>query len=523
LIKPYQPCTIPISTPPLGILCLTSCLRKHFGPAIEVRVLDNWLDQRRWWQLVDDVRGFRPHVVGLSALNYEAEESGRIALMLRENAPKTVIALGGPFAHGNSNLSRIVGTGLYDWIFDGEADLSFPLAIERHFQGGGLDDIQGLTWRRPDGEYVSNGFVGPDGRPLAGAVEDLDALPFAAWDLVDFDAYARRINNNGNLRGKRYAPLFTSRGCPFLCTYCHDIFGKKFRGRSPENVLEEVRLLKYRYGVDELQIVDDIFNMNSRRMKAICAGLKPLGMHICFPNGLRGDILDDEGVEALVDAGMYQVAVAIETVTPRLQDMVKKRLHLDALLRSVKAMADRGVLVKGFFMLGFPTETVEEMNNTIEFAVKSELAHAMFSLVTPQPGTPLYEHARRENAEALQKVILSDYHSSTCWYAEAYGVDIRKIRARAYFRFYLSSPKRMWRVFRGTPWRDLFRGFYYWAGRVFQRQGRDAGDVDDDLPENLRSLRKLEWDTTSSSASPVSMPMPIGDFRVQGIPVEVGS
>ena len=105
------------------------------------------------------------------------------------------------------------------------------------------------------------------------------------------------------------APLFTSRGCPFLCTYCHDIFGKKFRWRSPENVAAEVKLLREEYGVGELEIIDDIFNMNSERMKAVCRLISPFKMKLCFPNGLRFDILDKEDVDALshglrVDLGL---------------------------------------------------------------------------------------------------------------------------------------------------------------------------------------------------------------------------
>ncbi|MFO0948538.1 MAG: radical SAM protein [Planctomycetota bacterium] len=503
LVKPCQPNTIPITTPPLGILCLASCLRKHFGTDVEVRVLDMFLTQRRAPEIESEMQQFRPHVVGISALNFEAEESGRIAHLINERYPETVVALGGPFAHGQQNLARITETGLYDWVFDGEADLAFPIAVERTFRGdGNLADIIGLTHRGGDGGYHTNVRL-PGAPPLAGTVGDLDELPFPAWDLVDFDAYAKGINNNGNLKGKRYAPLFTSRGCPFLCTYCHDIFGKKFRGRSVENVLEEARLLRYKYGVDEFQIVDDIFNMNSRRMKEICRGLIPLKVNICFPNGLRGDILDEEGVDLLVKAGMYQVAVAIETVTPRLQDMVKKRLRLDQLLNAVKWMAERGVLVKGFFMLGFPTETMEEINATIDFAVKSDLAHAMFSLVTPQPGTPLYEEARKVNEKALEKVILSDYHSSTSWYGEAYGIDVHKIRASAYFRFYLSSPKRMWRIFRNTTWLDLARGFYYWIGRAFRRQWH----LEEALPQTLPRKIYFPSELREISVREVAQPM----------------
>jgi len=511
LIKPYQPVTLKICAPPLGILYLASTLRQRFGSRVEVRVRDHWLDGCRYWQFDEELTEFQPHVIGLSALNFEAEESGRIAERVRRLLPETIVALGGPFAHGDENISKITATGVYDWIFDGEADWSFPLAVERWFDDHrDLSGIVGLTWRRGEA-YQTNACAGAANPAQDGAIGDLDEIPFPAWDLVDFDAYARRINNNGNLRGRRYAPIFTSRGCPFLCTYCHDIFGKRFRGRSPENVLAEARLLRDRYGVDELEIVDDIFNMQSRRMKEICWGLAPLKMHICFPNGLRGDILDEEGIDALVKAGMYEVAVAIETVTPRLQDMVRKRLRLDPLLKAIDAMDRRGVLVKGFFMLGFPTETPEEMQATVDFAVRSRLSHAVFNLVVPQPGTPLYDEAARENRAALERIILHDYYAATSWYAEAYGVEIHKVRARAYMRFYLSSPWRWWRLIQGMSTKDLFRGFYYWARKVFVRNRTDAS-LDEALPDVLQPLRKLYSEPTPApTSSPRQVLVPLVD------------
>jgi radical SAM superfamily enzyme YgiQ (UPF0313 family) len=489
LIKPCQPANMPVPSPPLGILMLASCLRARLGDQVSVRTIDCALGQRRYTDLADDLESFDPHVVGMSALNIEAVEAGRIADMVKARAPETVTVLGGPFAHGEANIQKAAATGVYDWIFDGEADLSFPIAVDRWFNGPReFDDIVGLTWRHGE-RYVTNGACGEALEPMVGKVGNLDDLPFPAWDLVDFDAYARRINNNGNLRGTRYAPIFTSRGCPYKCTYCHDIFGKSFYYRTPENVLEEIRLLKHQYGVDELQIVDDIFNLRPARMKEICRGLAPLKMHICFPNGLRGDILDEEGVQALVDAGMYEVAVAIETVTPRLQDMVKKRLKLDRLVQNVKWMADRGVMVKGFFMLGFPTETVEEMQATIDFAVDSELAHVVFACVTPQPATPLYEVAYRENAQALHKIVLGDYYSTTSWYSEAYGIDLRPIYTRAYFRFYATRPKRIWRLMRYMSAKDFVRDFFYWCKKVFVPSRHVNERLNEALPASLEPLR----------------------------------
>ncbi|MBX7166440.1 MAG: B12-binding domain-containing radical SAM protein [Pirellulales bacterium] len=515
LIKPFQPTTALVHMPPLGILYLASTVRQQFGEhGVEVRVLDQRLNKGRYNELAPLLDEFRPHLVGISALNLEAEEAGRTAHFVKTHYPHIITALGGPLAHRNT--LRLAATGVYDWIFDGEADLAFPCAIERQFRGNGqLDDVIGLTWRDADGNFHTNGCSArPGAKPMVGAVTNLDDLPFPAWDLVDFDAYAVRQNMATQLRGKRYAPIFTSRGCPYLCTYCHDIFGKKLRWRSPENVLAEMRLLREKYGVDELQIIDDIFNLNSGRMKEICTAMAPMKFKITFPNGLRADILDEDDVEHLVKAGMYYACVAIETVSPRLQDFIRKRLHLDRLEKSVQWMAERGCMIKGFFMLGFPTETLEEIEATISWAVNSHLTHAGFYQVVPQPGTPLYEQALSESKEALERMIMLDMYSPTCWYAEAYGVDLMKIRRQAVRRFFLTRPKRLYRIFRGTRWYNLWQGFSI----LFQTALRPSPNVRDadPLPEALQPLGSLY-----STEVPVATPYRPSDVvRGQvGLPV----
>ena len=487
LVKPYQPTNIRVACPPLGLLYLASTLRKMFGSDVEVRLLDLMVDQARYFEAREILREFRPHVVGLSALNWEAEESGRFALMTQNEFPGTIIAIGGPFAHRNTR--KICATGVYDWIFDGEADWSFPIACQRWFRGDKtLADIVGLTWRAgPDEPFTNNSDLLSlgDTKP-AGTVEDLDAIPLPAWDLIDFDRYARVRNFMSLLKGKRYATIFTSRGCPYLCTYCHDIFGKRFRFRSPENVAAEVKLLS-EMGVDELQIVDDIFNMNPPRMKAVCRAIEPFKMHITFPNGLRFDILDEEGCEALTRAGTYAACVAVETITPRLQELIKKHLRVEKTQQAIRWMAARGVLVRGFFMLGFPTETREEIQATIDFAVKSDLAQAYFFNVVPQPGTPLYDLALAENADALRVQTLQEYGTKTAWYTAAYGVNMETIIKRAYVRLFVLSPRRWVRLIRVMPWKNFVMEFSSFIALFFRRRRVE----DEPLPEELLPLSHL--------------------------------
>jgi anaerobic magnesium-protoporphyrin IX monomethyl ester cyclase len=504
LVKPYQPTRMPMACPPLGLLYLAATLRQTFGGDVDVRVVDLTLDRRRYFQARELLEEFRPHVLGLTALNWEAEEAGKLALMAQTDFPGTIVALGGPFAHRNTQ--RICATGVYDWIFDGEADWSFPVACQRWFRGDQtLDDIVGLTWRAAPGQRFLNNadLLRKTLKRPAGTVDDLDALPLPAWDLVDFDRYAKIRNFMSLLKGRRYAPIFTSRGCPFLCTYCHDIFGKTFRWRSPENVAAEVKLLSD-LGVDELEVVDDIFNMNPPRMKAVCRAIEPYKMHMCFPNGLRFDVLDEEGCEALVRAGTYAACVAIETITPRLQTLIKKHLKVDRAQQAIRWMADRGVLIRGFFMLGFPTETLDEIRATLDYAANSDLAQAYFFNVVPQPGTPLYDLALKENAAALESQALQEYNANTTWYAAAYGVDMRAVIKRAYMRFYFLHPRRWLRLLRMMPRKNFLLELRLFLLLVVSRKHMES----EPLPEELVPLTELYSPDAVTLTSAETQPQP---------------
>lgn len=198
--------------------------------------------------------------------------------------------------------------------------------------------------------------------------------------------------------------------------------------------------------------MDDIFNFRPERAKKIARGIIERGykLALTFPNGFRGDILDEELVDLLKQAGMYRCMVAVESAVPRIQKVMKKNLKIDKVERIVDYIARRNVMVHGAFMLGFPSETEEEMQATIDWASKSAFHTAAFFRVIPFKGTELF-----------QQVEHAGYQLPTDWSAyEPYQTDINlstvaeprilSLRKQAYRRFYL-SPKRMWRIFKLIP------------------------------------------------------------------------
>lgn len=456
LLKPYQDLPTLLHAPPLGLLYLISALRNYFGSTVHIDLIDmkaHYLDAEWLASRLDE---YKPDIVGVSAMNYEAAQAHRIAEIAKAWKPSVLTVLGGAYALHQSK--EIFGRSCYDWIVEGPAERTLLFALERYLLHQPLgEDLPGLCYRKPNGELVISAQVD--------ALKDVDSLPQPAWDMVDFDLYAARPWDLF-MKPRRYATIFTSRGCPYLCSYCHDMFTKKFVHRSVDNVLEEIALLHEKYGVNDFQIVDDIFNLHKPRLKAIMGEVKRRWggkIQFGFPNGMRADIMDEEVIKALADGGTYYTAVAVETVTPRLQALVEKHLDVEKTRHSINLLEQYGISVKGFFMLGFPTETEEELNATVDFALQSRMSMASFFTVVPQPGTPLYDLAAREDQRALDLVCDHElqgggaYRSNDSWYQLAYGYPLAKLTRSANWRFYFGHPRRLFKLLYRSSWITVLR------------------------------------------------------------------
>lgn len=466
LLKPYQKVVASIQSPPLGLLYLVSTIREKFaGFPVEIKLIDMKVAEMSHQDLLPTLQTFRPDVIGFSALNFEAQASYNIARAVKALDPAVITVMGGPFALNNT--ATVFEEASIDWVFEGPADRTFPEALFRLACDQAMGtDIAGFSRRLPDGGlHISK---------VQDFIADIDALPMPAWDIVDFDLYASKPNHAANLKGKRYAPLFTSRGCPYLCNYCHDIFSKKFTYHSVERVIAEIEHLYNNYGVDEFHVEDDIFNLHKPRVRELMKEVQrrwPGKMKFAFPNGLRADILDRETVNAMCDGGTYAVCIAIETVTPRLQKLIDKHLDIEKAKRALEYFNDRGIQVTCFFMLGFPTETKEELQATIDFALHTPMTLAYFFTVIPQPNTPLFDLALKENKAITldtAKVDSGSYRAYMSWYERVYGYPLGKAIRMANLRFYF-TPRRALQVLKHWKLKSLLVTFRVFLQVVFNR------------------------------------------------------
>lgn len=472
LIKPYQLTATITEAPPLGLMCLSASLKQQFKQSVETHVFDMKLLKISPERVVEELEKFKPDIVGVSALNCEAAVSRELAAIIKKHDPSLLTVLGGPYAHKRAD--EILVESEFDWVINGPGDRTFINAIRRYINGHELGtDIPGLSYRQSDKQlHITN---------TQDTIDDLDALPIPDWSQVNFDEYSRRMTMLTMQKGRRYASIFTSRGCPYLCNYCHDIFGKRFKFQSAERVIREIEYLHETHGVTEFQIIDDIFNLHKPRVKQIMHEVHrrwPGKLHFCFPNGVRADIIDEEVLDDLRLGGTYAMCVAVESATPRLQDMVEKYLDVDKTQWVIEQADKRGILVIGFFMLGFPTETPAELQATMDFALKSKLTLAHMFTVIPQPGTPLYPIAETENKKALLlstkddeegKLSYRGERGAASWYERTYGFPLNAYIHRNVLKFYF-SPSRLWRILRRVPMRSIIQNSYYFARMELERR-----------------------------------------------------
>lgn len=414
--------------PPLGLMYLASFIRnKGFS---DIKIIDARRRRLNDAALKDEIAHFAPQLVGITGLHFESQGAHTVARISKSLNRNCIVVLGGPYA--SADYGRALEDESIDYCVVGEGEESFYELAKSVLEGRSSDGLPGIAYR-------SKGGYAYQPRPVY--IKDLDSIPHPAWDIVSLEQYfdSRRLSIGNPLQvEERAVPIFTSRGCPYGCYYCHNLFGKKVRFRSPQNVLEEIDYLVSQYGVKEIEILDDVFNIDKERAARICDLIieKRLKLKINFGNGLRADVMDEELIDKLKAAGTYRMIYGIETGSPRLQDLIGKRLNLKKTQEVITMTAKKGISTGGFFMMGFPTETREEIEATIEFAHRSRLHTASFYYVKPFPGTELNISINNKKID-YGSPEFSSYNTLSDNLSCVTNGELKNLKRRAYREFYL--------------------------------------------------------------------------------------
>jgi radical SAM superfamily enzyme YgiQ (UPF0313 family) len=440
LIKVREPSVdIPEVTPPLGLMYLAGYLRKYRPDKDNIKIFDLSVQDKKY--VLENLRD--ADIVGLSSTNRDGLYLKNILEYIKKINRNGVLILGGPIV--SSLKDELFAYFNIDCGVAYEGERTFLEVVERLESGSvSFEDIKGIVYNHGGARFTGR----------REPIENLDdEVPFPAWDLV-FEAplskeYWKRKSFAFFRVNKKYMGLFTSRGCPYKCIYCHDIFAKQFRAHSPERVVSEIEYLLKRFGIKDFEFYDDTFNFDKDRTRRICDLIieKRLNINLYFPNGLRSDRLEKDIVEKLARAGTRVMCFAIETVSERLQKLLKRNLKLDNISDMIEVAVKNGIHAEGFFMLGHPTETKREMLDTINYAARSPLHSAAFSITVPQKGTELFS---RYIGEDVPQRLGEGYYEYSSAISELKPHEVKKLLAYTFIRFYL-RPRRILSIIRTFP------------------------------------------------------------------------
>jgi anaerobic magnesium-protoporphyrin IX monomethyl ester cyclase len=346
--------------------------------------------------LLRRIRQFRPDIVGVSMMTFGYRRAYDLFARIRREHPALPIAVGG--AHISTFRAKaLADCPAIDYGFVMEGEISFrELCV-----GAELDTIQGILYRRADRIEETP----------AGVIEHLDDLQFPRYERFELSRYVvKRMN------------IVTSRGCPYRCTYCpvESAIGRRFRPRSPASIVAEIGYW-YGRGYRDFGIADDNFTLVPERVDALCALLEERRMDITLEcsNGLRADSVDGRLLGRMREVGFRTVAFGVEAGNNRMLRVLKKQESIETIEHAISIACDLGFTVILFFIVGSPTETWDDVQESIALARKYPVADARFYNIIPFPNTELFEWVKthhcflRDPEEYLNDASL--FENSPCF------------------------------------------------------------------------------------------------------------
>lgn len=387
---------------PLGILYIGAVLRNH---GFEVRVFDMACEGYDNCYVKDGyvtygsspdelkkrILSERPDLVGVNCM-FTSREANTLAACsaVKEADANIPVAVGG--LHPSLFPERFLESGFVDYVIIGEGEFRTLSLLRSLQEDDNATEFDGIAFRH-NGKCCI--------RPMSSRIENLDSVPFPCRDLIDMEAYIKIGAPFAPFSYKeRVAQILATRGCPNSCNFCSSVnyWGKKIRARSVDNIIQEMRLLKEKYNIEEIQFTDDNLTFNKKFAKELFIKMKELGFYWCTPNGLMLNTMDAEMIKLMAECGAYQLTFAIESGSERvLKEIIHKNVNLKIVRSLVEEAHKYDISVHGMFVLGFPGEKRGEIMQTLDFPFWARFDSVSFFIANPIPGSELYDWCQKNN------------------------------------------------------------------------------------------------------------------------------
>jgi len=413
--------------PRLGTILLGT-LMKNRGWEVEI-----FIEEMRKidYEIIKDA-----DLVGISTITPTAPRAYAIADRIRE--------MGIPVIMGGPHVTYLAeeALGHADFVIRGEGEQALMELIDARENGGDYSEVSNLSYRK-DREIIHN--------PKQPPADNLDSLPYPDFSLLKRDQPTKG--------GRSTIPVLTSRGCPFDCSFCSvtGMFGKKYRFRSAENVLAELR--QYNSRRNMIFFYDDNFTANRKRTKELLEGMIREKFKFHWTTQVRADVAKDVDLVRLMKrAGCHTLYIGFETVNPDSLEEMKKKQTVEEITQAVKVLRKNRIHIHGMFVYGFDHDDWKTVKKTVRFAKKAKLNTTQFLILTPAPGSEFYEKVASENRIQFRDWTLYDGHHAVFRPARFSIFDLQKAQIFSHKKFY-SMKQTVKKFFKGK-WIDLAIAHY---------------------------------------------------------------
>jgi anaerobic magnesium-protoporphyrin IX monomethyl ester cyclase len=422
--------------PSLGLTYLAAVLEQD---GHEVKIIDCPPCNYSHENLKTELAAFAPDLIGIASQTPTIPSAFQSARVAKEACPDSKVIMGGPHATF-ADKQILTEEKAVDIVVRGEGEFTLLELAQTAADEKNLHNIAGLT-------YKNNGqIVETPNRPF---IEDLDALPRPAYKYLPMDKY--------RIYGKIFLPIMTSRGCPFQCSFCvaSQMFGAKFRARSPKNVVDELEWLKNEYGAQGISFNDDTLTLDKKRIMDICDEMIARKINLPWGCQTRVDTVSPEVLAKMRQAGCNEVSFGVESGCQKILDAVHKKFELSQAEKAIKWAKKEGLFVAVSTIIGYPGETKESMQQTSELMRRIEPDDAWICIATPYPGTELRALIEKTGWKMTNDWTKYNTMNPIFEIPNLPSEEYTKMRNDFYRKLY--SPKYVMRQI----WKGYFRGNFY--------------------------------------------------------------
>ena len=403
--------------PHLGLGYLASSLEQNGFE--EILIIDAKLERKSPENVLYDLKMFHPDVLGITAMTHEIIQASKLAEQVKEILPLSTIVIGGVHVSilPQETLEEFPA---FDYGICNEGEKSFPLLMKALSEKGELETVPNLAYRNSNSVNLTF---------QADWLNDLDSIPFPAWNRFP--------------KAREY-PILTSRGCPFQCNFCHP-YGRKVRNRAPEKAVKELDWVVSTFNPEIINVYDETFGIDQERTVQLLDMMKEykIPQRVKWYAYTRVNIATEDLLKRMKDAGAFMVGFGIETGNEEILKKSKKNIDLKRAEELVLVAKKLGLITQTYFILGHPYETLETMNDTVNFAVKLNGDITCFGIMVPYPGTKIYEMAMMgEGGYRLIAKNWNDYNKQIGHALEFVNIPrkkIERIQLYAYIKVFFDN------------------------------------------------------------------------------------